>query len=237
MHTQLNLKANIPAFFLITIAKVADLDLLDRIDFEKNAFYIMDRGYTDFARMHRIDQAGAFFIITAKKTLSFQRIYSKKANKEKGVKCDQIIRFKFYRTSRKYPDKLRRIKYQDRETGKYYIYLTNNLELEATTIADLYKNRWQIELFFKWIKQNLKVKVFWGRSANAVKTQICIAMCTFLIVAIMKKQLNIDRNIYEILQILSVSLFEKTSIKTLLSKTNLQNDNEQFPKPPSLFDF
>lgn len=237
VHTQLDLKSNIPSFFLITTAKISDLDFLDEICLERNAIYIMDRGYTDFAKMYEIDQAGSFFLIMAKKTLSFKRLYSRPVDKMTGLRCDQVIRLCFAKTRKKYPEKFRRIKYYDSETDKCFIFLTNNFDLEAKTIADLYKRRWQIELFFKWLKQHLRVEIFWGRSANAVKTQICIAMCTFLVVAIIKKQLKINRNIYEILQILSVSQFEKTPLNTILIETKLQNFNEQSPKPPSLFDF
>lgn len=236
IHTQLDLKANIPSFFLITVAKISDLDFLDRIEIEKNAFYVMDRGYTDFARLHRINQAEAFFIIRAKSTLSFKRLYSGEINKSIGLRCDQTIKLKFRRTKKSYPEKLRRIKYYDRETDKHYVFLTNNFNLDAKTIADLYKNRWKIELFFKWIKQHLRIEVFWGHSANAVKTQICIAMCAFLTVAIMKKQLKIERNIYEILQIVNVSQFEKTPINTILSEVRPQIFNEQSLKQLSLLD-
>jgi Transposase DDE domain/Domain of unknown function (DUF4372) len=230
IHTQLDLRGNIPSFFLITEAIIQDWDFLDIIDFEKNAYYIMDKGYYDFNRLCRIHSQSAYFIIRAKKNISAKRIYSKRVDKPAGVRYDQTIRLTDYKTKKKYSEKLRRIKYYDQTTDKYYIFLTNNFQLEAKTVADLYHCRWQIELFFKWIKQHLHVEVFWGCSANAVKTQICIAMCAFLLVAIMKKKLGIDRNLYEILQILNVSLFDKILINTLLSEFNLMSVDEQTQK-------
>jgi len=237
IHTQLDLRGNIPSFFLITKAKVHDVNFLDVLEFEVGAFYIMDRGYFDFERLFKINQENAFFVIRAKTSLSFERIYSNKVNKLTGLRCDQIIKLKHFYSRKYYPEKLRRIKYYDQETDKYYIYLTNNFKIDAKKIADLYKHRWQIELFFKWIKQHLRIEVFWGYSVNAVKTQICIALCTFLLVAIMKKEMNINRNLYEILQILSVSLFEKTPINTLLSKFDLQIFEEQAQRRLFLLDF
>lgn len=230
IHTQLDLRGNIPSFFLITGAKTHDVNFLDILEFEKGAFYIMDRGYLDFERLWKINQAKAFFVIRAKKSISYERMYSGEVNRSTGLRCDQVIKLKNFYSKKHYPDKLRRIKFYDAETNRYYVYLTNNFEIEAGKIADLYKHRWQIELFFKWIKQHLKIEVFWGYSANAVKTQICIALCAFLLVAIMKKKLDIDRNLYEILQILSVSQFEKTLINTLLSGFDLQNFENQAQK-------
>lgn len=234
IHTQLDLTANIPSFFLITTAKVSDVSFLDHIQYEPSAYYIMDRGYIDFERLYRIHLQKAFFVIRSKTDLSFVRLYSKKVDWNIGLRCDQIIKL---RSSKKaYPEKLRRIKYYDSETDRYYTYLTNNFELNAKVIADLYKYRWRIELFFKWIKQHLYINVFWGCSANAVKTQICIAICAFLLVAIMKKELRIERNLHEILQILSVSMFEKTPINTLLSEVVLQNFDDSVQKLPFLLD-
>lgn len=237
IHTQLDLKGNIPAFFHITEAKTHDVNFLDILEFEAGAIYIMDRGYLDFERLWKINQAKAFFIVRAKDNLSFERLYSGPVDKTTGLRCDQIIKLKNFYSKKYYPEKLRRIKFYDRVNDKYYVWLTNNFELEAKTIADLYKHRWQIELFFKWIKQHLRIEVFWGYNANAVKTQICIAISTFLLVAIMKKKLKIERNLYEILQILSVSQFEKTPINTLLLETELQNFNEQAKKQLTLFDY
>lgn len=237
IHTQLDLRGNVPSFFLITKAKVHDVNLLDVLEFETGAYYIMDRGYYDFERLYKIHKQKSFFIIRAKKSISAIRVYSRKVDKLTGVRCDQIIKLKHFYSKKYYPDKLRRIKYYDNVTDRHYVYLTNNLELEAITIADLYKQRWQIELFFKWIKQHLHINTFWGTSKNAVKTQICIAISTFLIVAIMKKKMGINRNLYEILQILSVSLFEKIPINTLLSELGLQTLEDQAQKRLFSLDF
>jgi hypothetical protein len=237
IHTQLDLRGNIPSFFLITTAKMHDVKILDIVEFEENAFYIMDRGYYDFERLYQIHKQKSFFVIRARRDLSCTRLYSRLIDKNSGVRCDQIIRLNNYRSQKDYSEKLRRIKYYDTETDRYYVFLTNNFELDARVIADLYKHRWKIELFFKWIKQHLHIEVFWGHSANAVKTQICIAICTFLLVAILKKKLKIERDLYEILQILSVSQFDKTLINTLISESDLQIANDQFQKQACLFDF
>ncbi|MFA5813446.1 MAG: IS4 family transposase [Patescibacteria group bacterium] len=230
IHTQLDLRGNIPSFFLITEAKKHDINFLDVLEFEAGAFYIMDRGYFDFARLYRIHLQKAFFIIRAKGSLSFERIYSQHIDRAIGLRCDQIIKLKHFYSRKHYSEKLRRIKYYDKETDKYYTYLTNNFEIDAKKISDLYKHRWQIELFFKWIKQHLKIEVFWGHSANAVKTQICIALCAFLLVAIMKKQLKMEQNLYDILQILQVSQFEKTAIQTLISETEYKLSENSLQK-------
>jgi len=190
IHTQLDLKGNIPSFFLITKAKTHDVNFLDNLEFEKDAIYIMDRGYFDFKRLWKINKQEAYFVIRAKKSISWNRIYSNKVNKTTGLRCDQIIKLKNFYSNKHYPKKLRRIKYYDEETNQCYVYLTNNFELDAMIIVALYKHRWQIELFFKWIKQHLKIQVFWGYSFNAVKTQIYIAISSFLLVAIIKKQMG-----------------------------------------------
>lgn len=223
IHTQLDLRGNIPSFFHITKAKTHDINFLDILDFEAGAIYIMDRGYFDFERLFKINEQKAFFVIRAKDSLSFERIYSRNIDFTIGLRCDQTIKLNNFYSRKHYPGKLRRIKYYDQETTQYYIYLTNNFDLDAIKIADLYKHRWQIELFFKWIKQHLKIEIFWGRSINAVKTQICIAICSFLLVAIMKKELKIKRDLYEILQILAISQFEKTPINTLVSELEPQS--------------
>jgi len=237
IHTQLDLKGNIPAFFWITKAKKHDINFLDILEFEAGAFYIMDRGYIDFERLYKINEQKAYFIIRPKDSLSFKRMYSQVVDKPTGVRCDQIIKLKQFYSKKRYPEKLRRIKYYDQETKRYYIYLTNNFEQSPQTIADLYRHRWKIELFFKWIKQHLHIEVFWGYTSNAVKIQIYAAMSSFLIVAIMKKRLKSNRNIYEILQILGVSLFEKTPINTILSESYLQNENNHEKNQLRLFDF
>lgn len=231
IHTQLDLKGNIPSFFLITKAKTHDVNFLDELTFEKDAIYIMDRGYFDFERLDAIHKQHAFFVIRAKDSLSFQRMYSQEVERNTGLRCDQTIRLKHFYSRKNYPEKLRRIKYYDAVTDKHYTYLTNNFGVAAKTIADLYKHRWQIELFFKWMKQHLKIQVFWGYSFNAVKTQICIAIATFLLVAIMKKELGIERDLYEILQILSVSQFEKRALGSLLAKASLQKRESDIQKP------
>ena len=191
----------------------------------------MDRGFLDYARLFKIHTARSFFVIRAKKNLCIRRLYSSKVDKTTGVRCDQIIRFSSPCGIKRYSSKLRRVKYFDKKTKRNYVYLTNDFNVNAKTVADLYKNRWQIEIFFKWIKQHLKIKSFWGYSANAVKTQICIAICAYLLVAVIKKKLNIDRNLYEILQILSVSLFDRTPLNTLLSEVEVQNSEENNQEP------
>lgn len=222
LHTLMDLKGNIPTVFHVSDGKTHDLNFLDLLDFEAGAFYIMDRAYLDFERLYAIDQSGAFFVTRAKKNQACRRQYSNPVDKAVGLRCDQTVCLTGPLTPKKYPDSLRRIKYYDKESKNCYIFLTNNFSVDAKTIAELYKHRWQIELFFKWIKGHLKIKSFWGQSANAVKTQICIAICAYLIVAIIKKKLGIDRNLYEMLQILSVSLFNKIPLNTLFSETDLQ---------------
>ncbi|MFZ2603727.1 MAG: IS4 family transposase [Candidatus Omnitrophota bacterium] len=237
LHALMDLKGNIPAFFHITNGKVHDVNILDILDLEVGAYYIMDRGYVDYARLFKIHIAGSFFVTRAKKSLSFERLYSNRVDKKLGLRCDQIIKFSQFYAAKNYPDKLRRIKYFDKETKKYYVFLTNDFNTEAKTICDLYKHRWQIEIFFKWIKQNLKIRSFWGYSSNAVKTQICVAICTYLLVAIIKKRLNIDRNLYEILQILSVSIFDKIPLDKLISEVKLQEFEERSQKQANLWGF
>jgi len=228
LHTLMDLRGNIPVFIAITDGKVHDVRVLDKIVFEAGAFYIIDKGYYDFERLYQIDQAKAFFVIRAKKNLKFKRLYSHPIDKSKGLRCDQTIKLTGTKSETLYPDKLRRIKFFDKTKPKTYIFLTNNFQVDALTITLLYKNRWHIELFFKWIKQHLKIKKFWGHSENAVKTQIWIAVCTYLLVAILKKQLNSNLSLYEILQILSVSVFDKMPINQLLMKSELQElDNNK----------
>jgi len=212
MHTLLNLHGSIPEFIRITDGKVHDVNILDEIFPEPGSFYVMDRGYTDFKRLFRFTQSFAFFIIRAKSNLDFQRISSKKVDRSTGILCDQIIILTGVKTSKLYYEKLRRVKYFDNETNKTLVFLTNNFTFPALTIAELFRCRWQIELFFKWIKQNLRIKAFYGTSENAVKTQIWIAVTTYLLVAIMKKLLKVELSLYTILQILSVTVFEKMPI-------------------------
>jgi hypothetical protein len=237
LHTLMDLRGSIPTFFDMTSGKVADVNFLDRIMFEPGAFYVMDRGYHDFERFYTIHTAGAFFVTRAKEHTLMQRRYSNPVDKTTGILADQIIFFTGKLAMKRYPDTLRRIKYRDAETQKTFVFLTNNLTASASSIALLYKHRWKIELFFKWIKQHLKIKMFWGRSENAVKTQICIALCTYLIVAILKKRLGIKRNLYEILQITSVSLFDKSGLTELFSHDALQNIVPGSENMARLFDF
>ncbi|MFT4762621.1 MAG: transposase [Paraglaciecola sp.] len=236
LHTLMDLRGNIPAFIDTTDGKVHDVKVLDKLDFEPEAFYITDKDYYDFRRLFKINTALAFFVIRTKKNLTFRRIYSNNVDKRTGLRCDQVIKLTGYKSQKSYPDKLRRIKYYNAEKAKTYIFLTNNFQVDALIIAELYKNRWQIELFFKWIKQHLKIKKFWGESENAVKTQIWIAVCAYLIVAIFKKQLKTDLSLYNILQILSVSLFDKTLVNQLLMNTDLQFEDTSVHKQLNTFE-
>jgi hypothetical protein len=236
LHTLLDLRGNLPTFIRITDGKTHDVKVLDELVFEPLAIYLMDKGYLDFERLFRINSASAFFVTRAKTNLACKRIYSKKVDKTLGLKCDQTIKLTTYYSSQAYPENLRRVKYYDKEQQKTYVFLTNNFEITAMDVALLYKHRWKIELFFKWIKQHLKIKTFWGESENAVKTQIWIAVCTYLMVAIAKKELNIERNLYEMLQIISVSIFDKTPLNQLLNEGRLQNSEIEFSKQLNLFD-
>ncbi len=237
LHLVLDIRGSIPTFFDMTSRRVADVNFLDLVVYERGAFYIMDRGYVDFKRLYAIHTAGAFFVTRAKHNMRFTRRYSNPVDTTTGVLCDQIIFLTGLGTKEKYPDTLRRVKYRDALTGHVYVFLTNNVTVSASSIALLYKNRWQIELFFKWMKQHLKIKAFWGHSENAVKTQICIALCTYLIVAILKKRLCLKQNLYEILQILSVSLFDKSGLAELFSKKTSGMKIDQSEKTLRLFDF
>lgn len=227
LHTLLDVRCEIPCFIHITDGTVHDVNVLDILDFEADAFYVMDRGYTDWSRLYKIHRAGAYFVIRAKNNLAFERMYSTKVDKSTGLKCDQKIRLKNHYAFKDYPEYLRRIKYYDKEHDKTYVYLTNHFEAEALTIAILYLNRWKVEIFFKWIKQHLRIKKFWGESPNAVKTQIWIAVCTFVLVAILKYRLQIKHSLNEILQILSVSALDKTSINQMFM--NLESKNHEHP--------
>ena len=237
LHTLMDLRGSIPMFFDMTSGKVADVNFLDQIVFEPGSFYVMDRGYHDFERFYAIHVAGAFFVTRSKKSTCVARRYSNPVDESTGILTDQIVFFTGKPAAKKYPDTLRRIKYRDESTGKTYVFLTNNLMVSAPSIALLYKHRWQIELFFKWIKQHLKIKTFWGRSGNAVKTQICIALCAYLTVAILKKRLAINRNLYEILQIASVSLFDKSALVELFSRSAVDTITPRIKNTASLFDY
>ena len=223
LHTLLDLRGNIPTFIHISDGKLHDVNVLDRLIPEPGSFYIMDRGYLDFARLFHINQWAAFFIIRAKSNFQFHRIYSHPTEQDTGVKCDQTIRLAGFYPSKDYPDKLRRIKYFDSTTGKTFVFLTNNFTLPAQTIADLYRCRWQVELFFKWIKQHLRIKSFFGTTENAVKTQVWIAVSVYVIVAIIKKRLKITTSLYTILQVLSLTIFEKMPLLQVVTKNDCKN--------------
>ena len=233
IHSLLNLQNNIPAFICITEGAVHDVNILDELITEIGAFYIIDKGYTDFERLYSINKNNAYFVTRAKSNLQFHRIYSHQVDKSLGLICDQSIYLTGFYTLKDYPEKLRRIKYFDSENDKQLIFITNNFSLPAITIANLYKQRWQIELFFKWIKNNLRIKSFYGNSFNAVKTQIWIAISVYVLLAIIKKKLNIEYSLYTFLQVVSISIFENTSIISMFSNNNYINftapdDNQLF---------
>jgi hypothetical protein len=217
IHTQLDLRGNIPAFIRVTGGQIHDIHFLDQIIFEAGAFYVMDKGYTDFQRLYHIHQQQAFFVIRAKNNLTFSRQASHPILKDRGLRSDQAIRLTGPKSSEYYPERLRRIHYVDTELNKRFFFLTNNFNLSALTIARLYKLRWQVELFFKWIKQHLRIKAFYGTTPNAVKTQVWIAISVYVLVAILKKEHELEASMYEILQVLGVMLFEKTPVKSLFA--------------------
>ena len=216
MHTLLDLRGSIPAFIHISDGKMHEVNVLDFLPVEAGAFYVMDRGYLDFARLYKMHQAGAFFVTRAKRGMDARRVYSTKTDRATGVVCDQTIAMNGFYIAKDYPEHLRRIRFKDPQTGKTLMFLTNNTTLPPLMIAALYKNRWQVELFFKWIKQHLRIKRFLGTSENAVKTQIWCAVATYVLIAIVKKELHLDASLYTLLQILSVSVFEKTLISCAL---------------------
>ena len=213
MHTLLDLRGNIPSFIYISDGKLGDVKVLDILVLEPGAFYIMDRGYLDFGRLYLMHQALAFFVTRAKSNTRFRRIYSAPVDRSTGIICDQTIALTGTISRKDYPEFLRRIRFKDPETGKTLVFLTNNFTVTATTICALYKARWQVELFFKWIKQHLRIKKFYGNSENAVKSQIWIAVSVYVLVAIVKKRLNLNASLYTLLQILSVTLFEKMPLQ------------------------
>ncbi len=237
LHTLLDLHGNIPTLIIITPGKVSDVSILDQIQLEAGAFYIFDRGYIDFVRFYRIHQAGAFYFTRAKTNLNYQRIYSHPVDKSTGLRSDQTIILKDYSTRKDYPERLRCISYFDADTRKRFVFITNNFHLSALTVAQLYKCRWQVELFFKWIKQHLRIKVFYGTSENAVKTQIWIAISVYVLVAIIKKTLKLEHRIYTILQILSLSLFEREPIYQVLTQHDYHNAEPTGYIQLNLFDF
>jgi len=235
LHTLLDLRGNIPTFIYISDGSVHDVNILDTIPIEPGAFYIMDRGYLDYARLHAISLAAGFFVTRSKSNLRCRRIYSHRIDRATGLRCDQTIMLTGFYSLKGYPSKLRRIKYYDAETANTLVFLTNNFSLSALTIAQLYRCRWQVELFFKWIKQNLRIKNFYGTSENAVKTQIWIAVSVYVVVAILKKRLNIPASLYTILQILSVSVFERIPLLQLLTETTMAEGFSESQNQLNLF--
>ena len=236
LHTLLDLKGNIPAFIAITDGKVQDVNILDELAPEAGAIYIMDRGYLDFARLYTIHQFSAFFVIRLKRNTKFRRLYSRPVDRTTGVICDQTIVLSGFYSKKDYPEKLRRVKYFDAEKNQRFNFLTNQFLLPPLIIAELYKNRWQIELFFKWIKQHLRIKSFYGTSENAVKTQIWIAVSVYVLVANIKKRLYLDQSLYTILQILSITLFEKMPLYQIFEKPDYKTKITSQHNQLKLFD-
>ena len=237
MHTLLDLHGNIPAFIRVTEGNVHDVNVLDEIDPEADAFYVMDRGYIDFQRLYVFTLCSAFFVVRTKHNVLLERRYSHSVDKSTGVRSDQTVILTAIASAQVYPDVLRRVSYYDVETDQRLVFLTNNFALPALIIAQIYKSRWQVELFFKWIKQHLRIKAFFGTSENAVKTQIWIAISVYVLVAIARKRLSLDSSLYQILQILSLTLFEKMPILQALQPSGSQNDLSQDPNQLILFDF
>lgn len=236
LHTLLDLRGNIPTFIHISDGKLHDVNVLDILPIEAGAFYIMDRGYVDFTRLYGLHQAGAFFVTRDKSNLKYRRRYSQPVDKTTGLRCDQTIVLTGVNTSGFYPVPLRRIKYHDAKTGKTFNFLTNNFVIPAITVADLYRYRWQVELFFKWIKQHLRIKSFFGTSENAVKTQVWIAISVYVLVAIIKKRLNLEASLYTILQILSVTIFERMPLNQIVTKNDCKMEIDDMANQLNLFD-
>jgi len=237
LHTLLDLRGNIPSFIHISDGKMHDVKALDLLIPEPGAIYVMDRGYVDFARLYALHLTGAFFVTRAKSNLDAHRVYSTTTDRTTGIVCDQTIALDGYYAKKDYPQQLRRIRFNDPETSKTLVFLTNNFTLPSPTICALYKNRWQVELFFKWIKQHLRIKRFYGTSENAVKSQIWIAVSVYVLVAIIKKQLNLDASLYTLLQILSVTLFEKIPIQHALTIREHKNHNPTVNNQLDLLNF
>ena len=237
MHTLLDLRGAIPAFIHISDGKMGDVKVLDMLPVEAGAFYVMDRGYLDFGRLFTLHQAGAFFVTRAKRGMNARRVYSSSTDRSTGVICDQAIRLNGYYVSRDYPEHVRRIRFKDPTSGKTLVFLTNNTSLPPLTIAALYKSRWQVEVFFKWIKQHLRIKRFLGTSENAVKTQIWCAVATYVLIAIVKKELHLKASLYTLLQILSVSIFEKTLISCALQPDTTRTNAAPSDNQMNLFTF
>ncbi len=226
LHTLYDVKTSIPTFLYISNANVHDVNILDLIPYEAGSFYVVDKAYIDYRRLYRMHTQGAFFVTRAKDNMRFNRMYSMPVDKEQGVRYDQIGKLETYHPKKEYPDKLRRIKYYDQETNKELIFLTNNTSLTALEVALLYKKRWEVELFFKWMKQHLRIKSFWGITLNAVKIQIYCAIIAYCLVATIGNKLKVDRSIYEILQILNISLLDKTPVREILTKRDYKDVKE-----------
>jgi hypothetical protein len=237
MHTLLDLRGNIPSFIHVSEGKLHDVHALDLLLPEAGAIYVMDRGYVDFARLHALHRAGGFFVTRAKTNLAAHRVYSHPTDRETGLVCDQTIALDGFYSQKDYPDHLRRIRFNDPDNGKRLVFLSNHFELPALTVCLLYKSRWQVELFFKWIKQHLRIKQFYGTSENAVKTQIWIAVSVYVLVAIIKKQLNLETSLYTLLQILSVTLFEKIPLQQALVNSQYKSISLDFDNQLDLFNF
>lgn len=237
MHTLLDLRGNIPSFIHISDGKLHDVHALDMLVPEAGAIYVMDRGYVDFARLYRLHQAGAFFVIRAKSNLSAHRVYSAATDRTTGVIADQTIALDGRYTSEDYPVHLRRVRFRDPETEKMLVFLTNQTTLPALTICDLYKSRWQVELFFKWIKQHLRIKKFYGTSENAVKTQIWIAVSVYVLVAIVRKRLKLDASLYTLMQVFSVTVFEKAPVESVISQTAYSSEYDVDDNQLNLFNY
>lgn len=236
LHTQLNLRTSIPEFIYITPASTHEVHALDIIRFEPDSFYVLDRGYVDFKRLYKIHQCNAFFITRAKDKMSWRRVKTFPADKASGVLSDQSILWNNYYATKDYPEKMRRIKFYDQGANKVLVFLTNNFDIKATEIATLYKHRWRIELFFKWIKQHLKIKSFWGQSPNAVKTQIWIAISVYTLIIIAKKKYMLRQSLYEIVQVVSISIFERVPIQQLFQQTQEHNFKESNSNQLTMFD-
>lgn len=237
LHTLLDLRGNIPAFIHISDGKTHEVNVLDMLTFEAGAFYVMDRGYLDFGRLYALHQAGSFFVTRAKRGMDARRVYSMPTDRTAGVICDQRIALNGFYAAKEYPEQLRRVRFKDPESGKTLVFLTNNTALPALTIAALYKSRWQVELFFKWIKQHLRIKRFIGNSENAVKTQIWCAVAAYVLIAIVKKELQLDASLYSLLQIISVSAFEKTPLHQAFAGGGQLEIQDAFSNQLNLFDF
>ena len=227
IHTLLDLKTSIPEFIYISEGDVHDVNILDQVIVQKGSYYVMDKAYTDFERLYRMKREGAYFVIRAKENLKFERLASRKADKRAGVLFDQDICLTGFYSSKNYPDRMRRIKFYDSDMDRSFVFLTNNFKVKASTVAQLYKHRWEIEIFFKWIKQHLKIKSFWGQSENAVRTQIWIAISVYVLVAIAKKILKIKHSLYEILQYISVAPFERKPLTEIFADNVLEEIKEQ----------